>query len=170
MLHLLCLSVLMLALQPVLSIYNCSSLYDRVPSESQTYECWSLAMSLMLPDTNLLPVCSDNDDLKVECGVSVISLEVNLCTAQWAGFDPDSLALNGMHNNSQCKGTIDTNMDPYVIRYQLAVNDSQGNLCRQSLQVNTMHFCFTSWVLMKTGIMKQIYSDSDEPEVNFYNG
>lgn len=100
-------------------------------------------MFLMLPDTNLLAVYSDNDDLKVYCGVRVIKLEVNLCTAQWAGFDPNGLALNGMHNNSQCKGTIDTSVDPPVIRYELAVNDSQGNLCRQSLQVNTRHLYCT---------------------------
>ncbi|KAB5550269.1 hypothetical protein PHYPO_G00051870 [Pangasianodon hypophthalmus] len=108
MLRLLCLTVLTLALQPVLSLYNCSSLYERVP---------------------------DNNDLKVDCGVSIIKLEVNLCTAQWAGFDPTGLALNGMHNSSQCKGTIDTSVYPPVIRYQLAVNDSEGNLCRQSLQI-----------------------------------
>ncbi|XP_027029714.2 zona pellucida-like domain-containing protein 1 isoform X1 [Tachysurus fulvidraco] len=108
MLQLLCLVVLTLAWQPVLSLYNCSSLYERVPN---------------------------NDDLKVDCGISVIKLEVNLCTAQWAGFDPTGLAMNGMHNNSQCKGVIDTSVDPPVIRYALAVNDSQGNLCRQSLQI-----------------------------------
>lgn len=94
-------------------------------------------MSFVLPDTSLLPVYPDNDDLKVDCGVSIIKLEVNLCTAQWAGFDPTGLALNGMHNNSQCKGIIDTTVNPPVIRYELAVNDSQGNLCRQSLQVST---------------------------------
>lgn len=99
-------------------------------------------MSLVVPGTNLLPVYPDNDDMNVVCGVSVIQLEVNLCTAQWAGFDPTGLALNGMHNNSQCKGTIDTSVDPPVIRYQLAVNDTQGNLCRQSLQVSTVHFYF----------------------------
>ncbi|KAM9468583.1 zona pellucida-like domain-containing protein 1 [Clarias gariepinus] len=101
-------TVLTLALQPVLSLYNCSSLYERVPN---------------------------NDDLNVDCGVNIIKLEVNLCTAQWAGFDPTGLALNGMHNNSQCMGTIDTSVNPPVIRYQLPVNDTQGNLCRQSLQI-----------------------------------
>lgn len=151
MLYLLCLTLVTLALQPALSLYNCSSLYERVPSESQTYECWCFAMSLLLPDTNLLPVYSDNDDLQVDCGVNVIKLEVNLCTVQWAGFDPTILALNGMHNNSQCNGTIDTSVNPPVIRYQLAVNDSQGNLCRQSLQVSTDLY-FTHWVLMETWI------------------
>lgn len=100
-------------------------------------------MSLMLADINFLPVSLDNDDLNVDCGVNIIKLEVNLCTAQWAGFDPTGLALNGMHNNSQCMGTIDTSVNPPVIRYQLPVNDTQGNLCRQSLQVRTMHSYFT---------------------------
>ncbi|XP_072547679.1 zona pellucida-like domain-containing protein 1 [Salminus brasiliensis] len=104
----LCLSVLAVGLQPALSLYNCSSLYDRVPN---------------------------NNDLIVECGVSEITLKVNLCTAQWAGFDPNNLALNGEHNNSMCKGINDTSVDPPVVRFQLPVNDSQANPCRQSLQI-----------------------------------
>lgn len=71
----------------------------------------------------------------MDCGASMINLKVNLCTAQWAGFDPAVLALNGEHNKSQCQGLIDTSVDPPVIRYQLPVNHSQTNPCRQSLQV-----------------------------------
>ncbi|TSQ58037.1 Zona pellucida-like domain-containing protein 1 [Bagarius yarrelli] len=108
MLHSLCFTMLTLAWRPVLSLYDCSPLYQRVPN---------------------------NDDLKVDCGVSIIKLEVNLCTAQWAGFDPTGLALNGKHDNSACKGTIDTGVNPPIIRYELAINDTQGNLCRQSLQI-----------------------------------
>uniref|UniRef100_A0A3P8ZJD5 ZP domain-containing protein n=1 Tax=Esox lucius TaxID=8010 RepID=A0A3P8ZJD5_ESOLU len=70
-----------------------------------------------------------NNDLKVVCGANVISLEVNLCSAQWAGFDPTTLALNGQRNTSQCLGLADTQVDPPVIRYQLPVNESQGNPC-----------------------------------------
>uniref|UniRef100_A0A3B4BQS3 ZP domain-containing protein n=1 Tax=Pygocentrus nattereri TaxID=42514 RepID=A0A3B4BQS3_PYGNA len=98
MLAWLCLSVLAVTLQPAISLYNCSSQYNRVPT---------------------------NDDLTVDCGVSVITLNVNLCTAQWAGFDPANLALNGEHNNSLCQGTIDISSEPPVIRFQLPVNDSQ---------------------------------------------
>ncbi|XP_046892014.1 zona pellucida-like domain-containing protein 1 [Hypomesus transpacificus] len=105
----LCVSVVTLLLQPVVSVtYNCSAQHDRVP---------------------------DNSDLTVDCGTSMIVLEVNMCTAQWAGFDPSSLAMNGQHNNSQCVGNIDTSVDPPVIRYQLPVNHSQNNPCRQSLQI-----------------------------------
>ncbi|KAJ8347549.1 hypothetical protein SKAU_G00261380 [Synaphobranchus kaupii] len=89
-------------------LYNCSSAYERIP---------------------------DNNDLTVDCGTSLISLEVNLCTAQWAGFEPSDLSLNSQHNNSQCQGTVDTSGDLPVIRYQLPVNDSQDNPCRQSLQI-----------------------------------
>ncbi|KAI4880398.1 hypothetical protein NFI96_018698, partial [Prochilodus magdalenae] len=102
------LSVLAVAIPPTLSLYNCSSLYNRVP---------------------------DNNDLMVDCGVSVITLNVNLCTAQWAGFDPSGLALNGEHNSSLCQGTIDASVNPPVIRFHLPVNDSQANPCRQSLQI-----------------------------------
>lgn len=82
----------------------------------------------------------------VKCGPSIITLEINLCTAQWAGFNNTNLALNGNHNNTQCMGTVDTSVDPPIVRYQLPVNDTQTNPCRQSLQVrrnlfeiNTMH-------------------------------
>ncbi|XP_036393694.1 zona pellucida-like domain-containing protein 1 [Megalops cyprinoides] len=104
----LCLCVIAVLLQPAHGTYNCSSQYNKVP---------------------------DNSDLSVECGPSIITLEVNLCTAQWAGFDPTGLALNGQHNNSLCQGTIDSSVDPPVIRYQLPVNHSQENPCRQSLQI-----------------------------------
>lgn len=102
-----CLCALAVFLQSV-HCYNCSAQYNRVP---------------------------DNDDLTVHCGTSMILLEVNLCTAEWAGFDPNGLALNGERNNSQCTGTIDTSVNPPVIRYQLPVNHSQENPCRQSLQI-----------------------------------
>ncbi|XP_066518668.1 zona pellucida-like domain-containing protein 1 [Hoplias malabaricus] len=108
MLWWLCVSVLFVALQPSLCVYNCSSLYNRVPS---------------------------NNDLTVVCGISVITLNVNLCTAQWAGFDPSGLALNSEHNNTLCKGSIDTSVNPPVIRFQMPINDSYANPCRQSLQI-----------------------------------
>lgn len=48
------------------------------------------------------------------------------------------LALNGNHNISDCLGSLDTSVDPPVIRYQLPVNHSQENPCRHSLQVRAM--------------------------------
>uniref|UniRef100_A0A8C4F6V2 Si:dkey-103g5.3 n=1 Tax=Dicentrarchus labrax TaxID=13489 RepID=A0A8C4F6V2_DICLA len=75
-----------------------------------------------------------NSDLAVECGTSMITLEINLCTAQWAGFNSTDLALNGNHNTTMCLGDVDNSVNPPVIRYQLHVNHSQDNPCRQSLQ------------------------------------
>ncbi|XP_062275478.1 zona pellucida-like domain-containing protein 1 [Scomber scombrus] len=104
----LCLPLVIVLLQPALCLYNCSSEYQRTP---------------------------DNLDLSVDCGTSIITLEVNLCTAQWAGFNSTDLALNGNHNDTDCQGSIDTSVDPPVIRYQLPVNHSQDNPCRHSLQI-----------------------------------
>ncbi|CAN9511372.1 unnamed protein product [Ophioblennius macclurei] len=104
----LCLPLLAILLQPALCLYNCSSQYERTP---------------------------DNSDLTVDCGTNVITLEINLCTAQWAGFNTTELALNGNHNSSDCRGLVDTSVDPPVIRYQLPVNHSVENPCRQSLQI-----------------------------------
>ncbi|XP_075330348.1 zona pellucida-like domain-containing protein 1 [Odontesthes bonariensis] len=104
----LCLPLLAVLLQPALCLYNCSSQYERTP---------------------------DNSDLIVDCGTSMITLEINLCTAQWAGFNAIHLALNGNHNNTECQGSVDTSVDPPIIRYQLHVNHSNNNPCRQSLQI-----------------------------------
>lgn len=79
----------------------------------------------------------DNSDITVGCGYTTISVEVDLCTAQWAGFNETQLALNGAHNNPHCLGTVDTSVDPPVLRFQLPVNDSEDNPCRQSLQVRS---------------------------------
>nr|XP_046245068.1 zona pellucida-like domain-containing protein 1 [Scatophagus argus] len=104
----LCLPLLVVLLQPTQCLYNCSSEYERTP---------------------------DNSDLIVDCGTSMITLEINACTAQWAGFNTTDLALNGNHNITECLGSVDTSVDPPIIRYQLPVNHSQDNPCRQSLQI-----------------------------------
>ncbi|XP_077467722.1 uncharacterized protein LOC144083614 [Stigmatopora argus] len=105
---LLCLSLLAILMQPTLCLYNCSSEYERSP---------------------------DSSDLTVDCGTTLITLEVNLCTAQWAGFNSSTMALNGKHNITACQGSIDSTTDPPIIRYQFPVNGSDQNPCRQSLQI-----------------------------------
>ncbi|MED6264655.1 hypothetical protein CHARACLAT_016962 [Characodon lateralis] len=104
----LCLLLLAVLLQPALCIYNCSSVYERTP---------------------------DNSDLMVQCGATVITIELNLCTAQWAGFNSSSLALNGNHINPACLGSVDESVNPPILRYRLPVNNSMDNPCRQSLQI-----------------------------------
>ncbi|KAL0970642.1 hypothetical protein UPYG_G00244980 [Umbra pygmaea] len=102
-------TALVIVFHTVVSLaYNCSSLYNTLP---------------------------DDKDLKVFCGTTEIQLEVNLCSAQWAGYEPADLALNGQRNISQCLGSPDTSVDPPVIRYQLSINQSQDNPCRQMYQI-----------------------------------
>ncbi|XP_036006036.1 zona pellucida-like domain-containing protein 1 [Fundulus heteroclitus] len=104
----LCLPLLAVLLQHALCVYNCSSEYERTP---------------------------DSSDLTVECGTTMITVEVNLCSAQWAGFNASMLALNGNHDNIACLGSIDESRDPPIVRYHLPVNSSGDNSCRQSLQI-----------------------------------
>uniref|UniRef100_A0A8C6T505 Si:dkey-103g5.3 n=1 Tax=Neogobius melanostomus TaxID=47308 RepID=A0A8C6T505_9GOBI len=111
------LPLLAVLLQPALSVYNCSSEYNRTP---------------------------DNSDLAVDCGATTITLEINLCTVQWAGFSTADLALNGNHNNQECLGTADDTVEPPVMRYHLPVNHSLDNPCRQSLQVTSFALSFAS--------------------------
>ncbi|XP_048839086.1 zona pellucida-like domain-containing protein 1 [Brienomyrus brachyistius] len=89
--------------------YNCSSVYNRIPG---------------------------NEDLKVICGTALITVDVNLCAVQWAGFDPARLAVNGKYNNSLCRGTIDTQADPPIVRFELAVNHTEENSCWQTMQTS----------------------------------
>uniref|UniRef100_A0A3B5MAZ6 Si:dkey-103g5.3 n=1 Tax=Xiphophorus couchianus TaxID=32473 RepID=A0A3B5MAZ6_9TELE len=74
-----------------------------------------------------------NSDLTIECSTTMITIEVNLCTALWAGFNASNLALNGNHNNTACLGSIDDSVEPPIIRYYLPVNNSVDNSCRQSI-------------------------------------
>uniref|UniRef100_A0A3Q2VU36 Si:dkey-103g5.3 n=1 Tax=Haplochromis burtoni TaxID=8153 RepID=A0A3Q2VU36_HAPBU len=79
--------------------------------------------------------CAENSDLMVQCGTSMITLDINLCTVQWAGFNATELALNGQYSNTACQGSVDTSVNPPVVHFRLPVNQSQDNSCRQSLQV-----------------------------------
>uniref|UniRef100_A0AAX7U1G7 ZP domain-containing protein n=1 Tax=Astatotilapia calliptera TaxID=8154 RepID=A0AAX7U1G7_ASTCA len=56
-----------------------------------------------------------------------ITLDINLCTVQWAGFNATELALNGQYSNTACQGSVDTSVDPPVVHFQLPVNQSQDN-------------------------------------------
>lgn len=142
----LCLPLLVVLLHPARCLYNCSSEYERTPGgltiSQFTFspDCLSFQqyqdINPSYPLNQLVSLCvTDNSDLTVDCGARTITLEINLCTAQWAGFNTTDLALNGNHNTTECLGSVDTSVDPPVIRYQLPVNHSQDNPCRQSLQV-----------------------------------
>uniref|UniRef100_A0A3B3SAG6 Si:dkey-103g5.3 n=1 Tax=Paramormyrops kingsleyae TaxID=1676925 RepID=A0A3B3SAG6_9TELE len=91
--------------------YNCSSVYDRIPG---------------------------TEDLKVVCGTALITVDVNLCAAMWAGFDPARLAMNGKYNNSLCRGTIDAQADPPIVRFELPVNHTEESSCWQTLQTSSI--------------------------------
>uniref|UniRef100_A0A3Q4MGC2 Si:dkey-103g5.3 n=1 Tax=Neolamprologus brichardi TaxID=32507 RepID=A0A3Q4MGC2_NEOBR len=70
---------------------------------------------------------AENSDLMVQCGTSMITLDINLCTVQWAGFNATELALNGQYSNTACQGSVDTSVNPPVVHFQLPVNQSQDN-------------------------------------------
>lgn len=131
----LCLPLLVILLQPAQCVYNCSSEYDRTPGMcNQPAHCNEPVHRISKFPFSFFCFL-DNSDLTVDCGTTVITLEVNLCSAMWAGFNATDLALNGNHNISDCLGSVDISVNPPVIRYQLPVNHSQDNSCRQSLQV-----------------------------------
>uniref|UniRef100_A0A669BML2 Si:dkey-103g5.3 n=1 Tax=Oreochromis niloticus TaxID=8128 RepID=A0A669BML2_ORENI len=66
---------------------------------------------------------TDNSDLMVQCGSSMITLDINLCTVLWAGFNATELALNGQYSNTACQGSVDTSVNPPVVHFQLPLSD-----------------------------------------------
>lgn len=153
MIPFLCLLVLAVLLQPALCLYNCSSVYNRNPStfkrlfvfskSYQTGDFSNIKLQLLNVEVNrflkelfFFPlIFVDDSDLSVFCTTDMIIVEVNLCTAQWAGFKASELALNGNRHNIACLGSVDATTDPPIIRFQIPVNSSQDNSCRQSLKV-----------------------------------
>ncbi|XP_068098300.1 zona pellucida-like domain-containing protein 1 [Hyperolius riggenbachi] len=87
---------------------NCSSLYNRYPA---------------------------NSDITVQCGPSNIVLTIIACPAQFAMFDPATLALNGRHTTGNCNGTVDTTVDPPVVRFVFPINDTTQNSCGNTISI-----------------------------------
>ncbi|XP_018081395.1 zona pellucida-like domain-containing protein 1 [Xenopus laevis] len=87
---------------------TCSSAYDRLP---------------------------ENNDINVNCGPTMITLTINVCPVQYAVIDPSTLALNSMHNLTQCNGTLDTSVDPPVIKFVFPINDTSENACGNSISI-----------------------------------
>ncbi|XP_073441739.1 zona pellucida-like domain-containing protein 1 [Dendrobates tinctorius] len=90
------------------NLLNCSSLYARYPADS---------------------------DIMVNCGPSTIVLTINACPVQFAEFDPTSLALNGKNTLLNCNGTLDTTVDPPVIKFIFPINDTTENACGNSIAI-----------------------------------
>uniref|UniRef100_A0A3B4GQ35 Si:dkey-103g5.3 n=1 Tax=Pundamilia nyererei TaxID=303518 RepID=A0A3B4GQ35_9CICH len=104
---------------------------------------------------------AENSDLMVQCGTSKITLDINLCTVQWAGFNATELALNGQYSNTACQGSVDTSVNPPVVHFQLPVNQSQDNSCRQSLSIyEPQSYLFLSFLdFIVTGYINTPRSD-----------
>ncbi|XP_031427139.1 zona pellucida-like domain-containing protein 1 [Clupea harengus] len=104
---------------------NCSSVYNRIPGEFFSIPIFKAIFIPVHPSTNPVPLPAVNSDLTVDCGPDIITLEVNQCTAQWAGFNYTGLAMNGQYNNSLCLGIMDSSVDPPVVRQ--IVDESPGS-------------------------------------------
>ncbi|CAH2320273.1 Hypothetical predicted protein [Pelobates cultripes] len=87
---------------------NCSSEYNRYPN---------------------------NSDITVNCGPSTIELVIIACPVQYAMFNPDQLALNSKYNMSNCLATLDTTVNPPVVRYSFPLNDTTANSCGNTIQI-----------------------------------
>ncbi|XP_053545800.1 zona pellucida-like domain-containing protein 1 [Bombina bombina] len=84
--------------------------------------------------------CTDNrypvdSDIIVTCGPSEISLTINACPVQFASFNPESLALNGQHNQSHCAGALVTSLDPPVMSFTFPLNDTRQNPCGNTIEI-----------------------------------
>ncbi|XP_029429489.1 zona pellucida-like domain-containing protein 1 [Rhinatrema bivittatum] len=104
--------------------YNCSSAYSRYPA---------------------------NSDIAVTCGPTSMFLSINLCPVVYANFDPLLLALNGIHNQTNCGGTLDNSTDPPVMTFTLPLNNTA---CGNSvIQQNIGSGVFSDYSVVQTVVI-----------------
>lgn len=82
-------------------------------------------------DLSDLSICTSNltqwrrqelTDISVECGTSYIDLAILLCPALYTGYNETLLILNDIFNLNECKGTLDDDVDPPVVRFRFPIN------------------------------------------------
>ncbi|XP_028320823.1 zona pellucida-like domain-containing protein 1 [Gouania willdenowi] len=66
-------------------------------------------------------------DIAVVCGTSSIDLAIQVCPVIYTGYNESLLFLNGIQNNVDCKGTMDTSVVPPVLRFSFPI--SEGIAC-----------------------------------------
>uniref|UniRef100_A0A8C7PPF0 ZP domain-containing protein n=1 Tax=Oncorhynchus mykiss TaxID=8022 RepID=A0A8C7PPF0_ONCMY len=71
-------------------------------------------------------------DISVTCGTKSIGLAILICPAIYTGYNESLLILNNIMNDPACKGTVDRNVTPPVLRFELPLNttNSCGSLFR----------------------------------------
>ncbi|KAJ8347630.1 hypothetical protein SKAU_G00262190 [Synaphobranchus kaupii] len=65
-------------------------------------------------------------DISVECGTTTIGLAVLVCPVIYTGYNESLLVLNSIMNDPNCKGTLDSNADPPVVRFRFPLNQTSS--------------------------------------------
>ncbi|XP_062313629.1 zona pellucida-like domain-containing protein 1 [Osmerus eperlanus] len=99
-------------------------------------------MALMVARSSqlLMSQCGSNfrlpayTDISVECGTASIGLAILICPAMYTGYNESLLILNNMFSDPGCKGTLDENVTPPVVRYRFPLNSTNacGSIFRTS--------------------------------------
>ncbi|KAK9521006.1 hypothetical protein VZT92_020852 [Zoarces viviparus] len=63
----------------------------------------------------------------VVCGTSAIDLAIQICPVVYTGYNSSLLILNSIRDNVDCQGTLDTSVNPPVVRFSFPVRE--GNAC-----------------------------------------
>ncbi|KAM6932234.1 zona pellucida-like domain-containing protein 1 [Lycodopsis pacificus] len=66
-------------------------------------------------------------DVTVVCGTSAIDLAIQICPVVYTGYNSSLLILNSIRDNVDCQGTLDTSVNPPVVRFSFPVRE--GNAC-----------------------------------------
>ncbi|KAI5629205.1 zona pellucida-like domain-containing protein 1 isoform X1, partial [Silurus asotus] len=82
---------------------------------------------------SLRPV--DYNDISVDCGTNYITLNIQICPAIYAGYNETALFVNAITNDPNCKGTVDSNVVPPVLRFTFPIGTS--NSCGSNLNTTS---------------------------------
>lgn len=61
-------------------------------------------------------------DISVECGTDFICLSILICPAMYSGYNESLLVLNNQFSDPACKGTVNANVTPPVVKYTFPLN------------------------------------------------
>ncbi|KAK7904315.1 hypothetical protein WMY93_016922 [Mugilogobius chulae] len=77
-----------------------------------------------------------NSDIDVICGSEKVSLSILICPIQYNGYNESLMSLNARHTNPACKGVVDWDASPPVLRFNISINEDAITACGSSLTIS----------------------------------
>lgn len=77
----------------------------------------------------------ENNDITVVCGTEYMDLSIYLCPVYQALYNESLMVLNNEFSKPECFGTADWNVDPPVLKFRFAINESSISSCKNNFEV-----------------------------------